>query len=328
MRCTKCHYLSFEPEPRCKNCGHDLSMDDLLGDFDLDLGPAQQPEPTAQSARHSTSSSRGSNVGRAYDTGVATMTPPVEVVAAIARPEPMAPIMTSELPLFVRDIPDEDEEDLVPLVKVPARPRQPLGVRRTTPDPVRLRAKYAPQPEPDLLDAVDDLSYTPLAPTPMHDEPVLYPAEDPTGHQAHAPAPTVMLAAPVAPGARFAAAAIDAALLGTIAGVVTFFTMQMAELPLAQVLDLPVVPMLTFFALIAVGYELLFTAAQGQTIGKMMVGLRVVPDDMPDADRISVKQATVRAVSLLPLGAGLVATLVGSGQAVHDRMAHTRVVRA
>src|SRR5947207_1407658 len=32
MRCPKCHYLSFEPEPRCRNCGYDLSFepDDLL----------------------------------------------------------------------------------------------------------------------------------------------------------------------------------------------------------------------------------------------------------------------------------------------------------
>lgn len=305
MRCTKCHYLSFEPEPRCKNCGHDLSMDDLLGDFDLDRGPDQLAEPAAPSI--------GSDYGRGrtYDTGVATMTPPVEVVAAIVKPAPMAPIMTSELPLFVRDMPDDDEEDLVPLVKVPARPRQPLGVRRTTPDPVKLRAKYAPQPEPDLLDGAD---------VQIHDEPVI--------QKTPAPAPTIMLAAPVAAGPRLAAAAIDAALLGTIAAVVTMFTMQLAQLPMAQVLDLPIVPMLTFFALIGVGYELLFTAAQGQTIGKMMMGLRVVPEDMPDADRVSVKQAAVRALSLLPLGAGLVATLVGSGQAVHDRMAHTRVVRA
>ena len=28
MRCTKCHYLSFDPEPRCRNCGHDLSMEE------------------------------------------------------------------------------------------------------------------------------------------------------------------------------------------------------------------------------------------------------------------------------------------------------------
>lgn len=311
MRCTKCHYLSFEPEPRCKNCGHDLSMDDLLGDFQLDLGPGHEPAPIAPKSE--------SSFGGPYEGSVATMTPPAQVVAAIAKPAsiaPMAPIMTSELPLFVRDMPDEDtdEEDMVPLVKMPARPRQPLAVRRTTPDPARLRAKYAPQSEPDLLAGVD------VVIREEHAEPVI--------HRTAVPAPTIMLAAPVAAGPRLAAAAIDAALLGSIAAVVTMFTMQLAQLPMTQVLDLPFVPMLTFFALIAVGYELLFTAAQGQTIGKMMMGLRVVPEDMPDADRVSVKQAAVRALSLLPLGAGLVAALVGSGQAVHDRMAHTRVVRA
>ncbi len=302
MRCTKCHYLSFEPEPRCKNCGHDLSIDDMydpLANFDLDRGPGP------------------SSYARSSEGSVATMTPPAQVVAAIA------PIMTSELPLFVRDMPDglmDDEEDLVPLVKVPARPRTPLAVRRTTPDPAKLRAKYAPRHEPDLLDSVDDLSYSPVLPTAMHDEPVLYPAEP--------EAPTVILAAPVEAGSRVAAAAIDAALLGSIAAVVVVFTLQLAELPLAQVLELPAIPMLAFFALIALGYELLFTAAQGQTVGKMVMGLRVVSDDEPSEDRVSLRQAVVRALSLLPLGAGLVAALVGQRQAVHDRLAHTRVVRA
>jgi uncharacterized RDD family membrane protein YckC len=321
MRCTKCHYLSFEPEPRCKNCGHDLSIDDMydpLADFDLDRGPGPMPDSgrtaTATASRHS----------RSYDSGVATMTPPAEAVASIAQPVlTSSQIMTSELPLFVRDMPDglmDDEEDMVPLVKVPARPRTPLAVRRTTPDPAKLRAKYAPRHEPDLLDEVDDLSHTPLRPTAMHDEPVLYPAEP--------VAPTVILAAPVELGSRFAAAAIDAALLGSIAAVVVVFTLQLAELPVAQVLELPAIPMLAFFALIALGYELLFTAAQGQTVGKMVMGLRVVSDDEPSEDRVSVKQAAVRALSLLPLGAGLVAALVGQRQAVHDRLAHTRVVRA
>ena len=26
MRCPTCHYLGFEPEPRCKNCGYDFSF--------------------------------------------------------------------------------------------------------------------------------------------------------------------------------------------------------------------------------------------------------------------------------------------------------------
>ena len=28
MKCPKCHYLSFDPEPRCKNCGYDLEVAD------------------------------------------------------------------------------------------------------------------------------------------------------------------------------------------------------------------------------------------------------------------------------------------------------------
>ena len=32
MKCPKCHYLSFDPEPRCRNCGYDL---ELSGDLAL-----------------------------------------------------------------------------------------------------------------------------------------------------------------------------------------------------------------------------------------------------------------------------------------------------
>lgn len=35
MKCPKCHYLSFEPEPRCRNCGYDLA----LASDDVDFGP-------------------------------------------------------------------------------------------------------------------------------------------------------------------------------------------------------------------------------------------------------------------------------------------------
>src|SRR6187549_3691497 len=42
MRCPKCHYLSFDPEPRCKNCGYGFSPDDddlLIRDEDLPAAP-------------------------------------------------------------------------------------------------------------------------------------------------------------------------------------------------------------------------------------------------------------------------------------------------
>lgn len=313
MRCTKCSYLSFEPEPRCRNCGHDLSIDDLslgelslkpvaaddqLGEFELDLDLA----PPVSMHRSSMSGLSREEAG-----GVATMTPPVVARPVVARP--VAP-PTSELPLFMRDV-VESVEDLEPLVKVPQRPRAPLAVRRTTPDPAKLRARYAPAHTPDLLDTMADVTEAPLLPTPFHNEPT-----------------QKVLPTPIATGIRVAAAAIDAGVLGVIATTVIVFTLRLAELPMAGVLELPVVPMLAFFALIGLGYELMFTAASGQTIGKMLMGLRVVPDEPhAQADRVSVRQACVRALSMLPLGAGLVAAFGGHGLAVHDRVAHTRVVR-
>ncbi|MDA1306427.1 MAG: RDD family protein [Acidobacteria bacterium] len=333
MRCTKCHYLSFEPEPRCKNCGHDLSIDemeldlapverDMLADFDLDLSGDHSGSSSRVSAERSGSRMRG------YDGGVATMTPPampkpaVRVAPPAARAAaPMtAPIMTTELPLFVRDMAD-DEEDLTPLVKVPARPRPPLAVRKATPDPAKLRARYAPVAhERDLLDSAEDVTYAPVAPTGMHREPVLYPTEGPA-----ASAPSAIVST-VSMGARVGAAAIDLAVLGSVAAVTIAFTLRVVELPFAQVATLPILPLLAFFALVGIGYEIMFTAANGQTIGKMLMGLRVVSDE--DEDRVSLRQATVRALLMLPLGAGVVAAFSGTGLAVHDRMAHTRVVQA
>ena len=43
MKCPKCHYLSFEPEPRCKHCGYSFS----LSEPDLALHPAEDSEAEA-----------------------------------------------------------------------------------------------------------------------------------------------------------------------------------------------------------------------------------------------------------------------------------------
>ncbi|MEZ5318459.1 MAG: RDD family protein [Vicinamibacterales bacterium] len=48
MRCPKCHYLSFEPEPRCKNCGYDLALSDPSPVQGSE--PADQPTPEALKA--------------------------------------------------------------------------------------------------------------------------------------------------------------------------------------------------------------------------------------------------------------------------------------
>src|SRR5690242_2937185 len=45
MRCPKCHYLSFDPEPRCKSCGFSFS----LGERDLSLKAAPDAGPPMDS---------------------------------------------------------------------------------------------------------------------------------------------------------------------------------------------------------------------------------------------------------------------------------------
>jgi len=78
----------------------------------------------------------------------------------------------------------------------------------------------------------------------------------------------------------------------------------------------------------------MFTAVNGQTVGKMIAHIRVVGTSAAEilTHRVSLGQAALRAVMTLPsvlaLGLGFLPALIGEGRAVHDRIAHTRVVRA
>lgn len=318
MRCTKCHYLSFEPEARCRNCGHDLSIDE----FAMPDLPLTDREPGADPlADFDLAEATIAGLG----TATAVMAPPRSSAAtAVALP------VTSELPLFVREMPDDGgSPDPEPLVRVPARPRAPIAVRRTTPDPARLRAKYAMPAlhERDLLDEADTAAETPERPRIV---------EAPPPQRTNEPTPGRLPAAwqqHVAARTRLAAAAIDAGVLGMIAAVVTALTLRLVNVSIAEFGVLAAVPLAAFVLLIAAGYLLMFTAAHGQTLGKMAMGIRVVGTS-PDAginDRVTLSQAAVRAVVALPsvlvLGAGFIPVLVGGGLAVHDRIAHTRVVR-
>jgi uncharacterized RDD family membrane protein YckC len=63
----------------------------------------------------------------------------------------------------------------------------------------------------------------------------------------------------------------------------------------------------------------------------MAAAIRVIGDDDRD-ETLTVGQAAARSVLAVPsvvaLGAGFVPALIGDERAVHDRLAHTRVVRA
>jgi uncharacterized RDD family membrane protein YckC len=134
-------------------------------------------------------------------------------------------------------------------------------------------------------------------------------------------------------GARASAAAVDMLVLGGIDLVVLWLTARICAISLGSVFSLPFVPLIAFFVLIDVGYLFLFTAASGQTLGKMTAGIRVVGEsDAPDPEPISARQAIVRALATVPsvaaFGAGFLPALAGQGLAIHDRLAHTRVIRA
>ena len=141
------------------------------------------------------------------------------------------------------------------------------------------------------------------------------------------PAPDVR---PAPPGARLAAAVIDASLLGAINVIVVYLTLALAGRTWREYGVLPLAPLLGFFAIVAGGYLVAFVAASGQTIGKMAAGIRVMGDD---GHRVDIAAAVLRAAgclaSVLTLGIGyLPAFFTADRRALHDRLSGTRVVSA
>ena len=93
---------------------------------------------------------------------------------------------------------------------------------------------------------------------------------------------------------------------------------------------LPLVPLGGFLFLLDTAYLVTFTAASGQTIGKMLSGVRVV---YGDHGRVPFGHAVLRSVivllCVLPAGLGLVPLFLdASRRGAHDRLAGTRVVPA
>jgi uncharacterized RDD family membrane protein YckC len=142
-------------------------------------------------------------------------------------------------------------------------------------------------------------------------------------------APAVVLA-PASRTARLGAALIDVVLLGVINLVVVYLTLALAGLTWQGYAVLPLAPLVAFLAILNGGYLTVFIAAAGQTIGKMVTGVRVIG---ADGQRVSIAGAVVRTVgcagSLLTVGFGYLPAFVAADRrALQDRMAGTRVVRA
>jgi uncharacterized RDD family membrane protein YckC len=293
MKCPKCGYLGFETSSRCRNCGYDFTLSsDPSPSLDLPLRPGAALGPLADLTLEGRDEQRASETrqtGKAEFNFEAFEPPPPEV---------------TDLPLF-----DDGAARLRDALPIPAAPppRPPLSVRRSTPPPQRVRSRTL-RSEQVNLDLRADL-----------------------------PPPAVAEAAPTRateleagrPARRAVAALIDALVVVPIDLVVVYFTLRLCRLGLQELALLPVTPLLVFFFILDGGYLLAFTAAGGQTIGKMATSLRVVVG--ANGGRVGAVRALVRTlvwiVSVVPLGLGLLPAAFDVDQrTLHDRLAGTRVV--
>jgi uncharacterized RDD family membrane protein YckC len=307
MKCPKCSYIGFEATDRCRNCGYDFALAATTEPVvpDLAIRTADAPEGPLSDLSLGTRTVTPAHAARRAATA-----PSADLDRVIGEPAPAV----GDLPLFAGQ--PSPAEDLPPLITPRATPRRPVAVRRPTPDPTRLR----PRPPETVR------RQTPAPELPLPDR---------AQSRAILPTPPARLAAPAAggdaaPGPRLAAALIDLGLLLAIDALTLYFTLRLCGLTAGEWRLLPLLPLGLFLLILSGGYLVTFTAAGGQTIGKMALGLRVVA---ADDGRVPVGAAALRALgciaSTICLGAGLVPALIGPDRrAVHDRLADTRVVRA
>ena len=395
MRCPKCHYVSFDGQNRCRNCGYDLSLAQPSEPLEVstrpgnptaaplaDLALNEPPRAEAPPAGPGAGPGGGPAAGRArtFDRGYepprhrAPETDPLELPLFEARPA------TGSARDAAREVADR------PLISPNTPPRPPLAVRRTTGELPRARPRVTPGAmpprveEPRLeLDLPDRMTMDRGAgagdfgdgPEPtLLDDPVLESrdARDPqdardsrdsrdsgrdTSLRARASAAsgaagdadvdvdadTAAGAAAADPavdpsiaplGSRLIAALIDLVFLAAIDATVLHFTLRLTGLTPAEAGRLPLAPLFGFLALLNGGYLTMFIAASGQTMGKMMTGVKVVA---MDGGAVPFGHAVLRAIlwllTIVPLGIGaLPALLTDDRRALHDRLANTRVIKA
>jgi uncharacterized RDD family membrane protein YckC len=309
MKCPKCGYLGFEQIDRCRNCGYEFSL----------ATPAPLPDLTIRSPDVDPVTPADELVLGERTVGHADQTPE-EVQAALTRHENLTRSKgsTPELPLFGRTLGDE------PLIAKPSPPRQPLAVRRATPDVPRVRGERRPSGaavlETTLLEAADPLpqapsrarTYEPEAEPDSDEDTGISPAAEPAGLTD-----------------RLLAVLIDVLVLGAVDVVVLYFTLQLCGLPLEDFTQLPKVPFLAFLIIQNGGYLVAFTAT-GQTLGKMAAGIRVVTADGGESPGFSrgFLRTLLWVALAAPAGLGWLSALFSrDGRGLHDKGAGTRVIR-
>jgi uncharacterized RDD family membrane protein YckC len=323
MKCPKCGYLGFEQVDRCRNCQYDFSLHAPAPEPDFAIRRETETVnlddlPLIDAASVFTASRAMIDVEADLDRVFGAEEPeprrvavaPMSLAAVAELPRGLP---REELPLFGPPIPDDE-----PLITKASPPRQPLAVRRATPETPKLRSDSQPRtPSFDLALEVSD-------PSPL---PIVLPeqraaAVETWHHDEHRRDAGV--------GARLLAVLLDLAILAAIDAVVIYFTMQLCYLTVDDLGVLPKGPLIAFLFVQNGGYLVAFTAG-GQTLGKMMAGIRVVQSDSDGS--LDLGRAFLRTlmwiVLAVPAGLGFLSALFSRDhRGLHDRFAGTRVVRA
>jgi uncharacterized RDD family membrane protein YckC len=296
MKCPKCGYLGFETTDRCRNCQYDFSLAPFTTEPELALQSADHTVEAAADFELPAFKRQTEKLGaHALDLdrlfGADEDGPGAQPEHSPEPPPELSPEPLSELPF-----------------DPPPAARPPLAVRRATSEVPRNRPRTT----------------RPIKPESLQLEP-----ETPPRISTADTVASLIETPPLS--SRVSAGAIDASLLVALDAAILYLTLRVTGLSntIEDVRVLPPIPFVGFLALLGFGYVATFTVAGGQTIGKMLMSLRVIGDDGRPIDAAG---GMLRAAGcmLVPLTFGLsyVSVLVTSDhRALHDRLAGTRVVR-
>jgi uncharacterized RDD family membrane protein YckC len=306
--------LGFETGDRCRNCGYDFSL----------LAAPSAPPSDLDIPIRADDSDTGApelwldRLDRSMDEASKPGTKQEHLIGVPEGPPPDPNVPTDKgLPLFNPDDPDD-----IPLIALPTAPRPPLAVRRPA--------------EASRLRAVPRAARTTPAPAlDFHEEPAVEtgaakrPVREEVAGRAAAPQGSRLSAGGTREvgGRRLTAAVIDHLLLAAIDAAVVYFTARMAGLTFGEIQMLPLIPMVTFIAIVKLSYFIAFTAVGGQTIGKMATGIRVVGEHGPIDAGCAIRRTLAGLLTVLTAGLGFLPAFFGEDRrTLHDRLTGTRVV--
>jgi uncharacterized RDD family membrane protein YckC len=198
----------------------------------------------------------------------------------------------------LQDLPLNASEPATDAAEMPAPQPMPVSARRMHPPPIEAE---------EAIDDVVDEDWVELPPRAPEARPPERPA---------------------LPRERLQAAAIDLGLLVTLWVVVVYFASRAAHVPLSSLR--PAWPWLVgYVAFLGLVYSSYFTGTTGQTLGKMVLGLRVLDaSSRPPGYLRSFLRAAVGAIGILAAGLGQLPMLFDPARrGVHDRLLRTRVVK-